>query len=96
MHQARGDREYNWNVKFNKIDYHSIWKHVILPVSGVLMIVYPLLWFKKCIFTVRNSSCGKVMFLHLSVILFTGEGVFAIAIAVVIPIHSTEIQVGNG
>ena len=24
------------------------------------------------IFTVRNSSCGKVMFLHLSVILFTG------------------------
>ena len=24
------------------------------------------------IFTARNSSCGKVMFLHLSVILFTG------------------------
>ena len=23
-------------------------------------------------FTVRNSSCGKVMLLHLSVILFTG------------------------
>ena len=27
--------------------------------------------------TVRNSSCGKVMFLHLSVILFTGGGVWA-------------------
>ena len=26
------------------------------------------------IFTVRNSNCGKVMFLHLSVILFTGGG----------------------
>ena len=28
----------------------------------------------KVLITVRNSSCGKVMFLHLSVILFTGEG----------------------
>ena len=29
------------------------------------------------IFTVHNSSCGKVLFLHLSVILFTGgRGVF--------------------
>ena len=27
------------------------------------------------IFTVRQRSCGKVMFLHLSVILFTGGGV---------------------
>ena len=26
------------------------------------------------VFTVRNSSCGKVMFLHQSVILFTGWG----------------------
>ena len=26
------------------------------------------------LFTVRSSSCGKVMFLHLSVILFTGRG----------------------
>ena len=26
------------------------------------------------IFTVRNSSCGKAMFLHLSVILFTVGG----------------------
>ena len=29
------------------------------------------------IFTVRNSSCGKVMFLHLSVILFTGGSVWS-------------------
>ena len=28
----------------------------------------------KHMFTVRNSSCGNVMFLHVSVILFTGEG----------------------
>ena len=26
------------------------------------------------LFTLRSSSCGKVMFLHLSVILFTGRG----------------------
>ena len=30
----------------------------------------------ECIITIRNSSWGKVMFLHLSVILFTGGGVF--------------------
>ena len=30
----------------------------------------------KGLITVHNSSCGKVMFLHLSVILFTGRGVF--------------------
>ena len=29
---------------------------------------------KNNIFTVQKPSCGKVMFLHLSVILFTGEG----------------------
>ena len=29
----------------------------------------------KLIITVRNSSCGRVMFLHLSVILFTEGGV---------------------
>ena len=36
---------------------------------------YTIKWCHRIngIFTVRNSSCGKVTFLHLSVILFTGE-----------------------
>ena len=35
---------------------------------------FPLnfLLFRTVFITVRNSTCGKVMFLHLSVILFTG------------------------
>ena len=41
-------------------------------MSNVTQLVKPWPWMKK-IFTARKQSCGKVMFLHLSVILFTGE-----------------------
>ena len=33
------------------------------------------IWGNSFIITARKRSCGKVMFLHLSVILFTGGGV---------------------
>ena len=46
-------------------------KDVSLNHSWLIQLSY---WFKTCLFTGRNEVVAKVIFLHLSVILFTGGG----------------------
>ena len=52
-----------FSVKFSKINTHSPMHHFRLPPPKST--IQPFI-------TVRERSCGKIMFLHLSVILFTG------------------------
>ena len=59
----------------NKAPYIT-WKYKLLGFKRILDPLGRLKSPKKLlIFTARKQSCGKVMFLNLSVILFTGGGV---------------------
>ena len=81
---------YSVNSWFNQIIFSIFVPLYIYEVplrSALILLVYrlmsPMRFFLSHmsmirvyipLFTVRKRSCGKVMFLHLSVILFTGEG----------------------
>ena len=60
----------NWNVKIVQVSH----LHWISGEVKIIKVTWKRYTISNLIITARKRSCGKVMFLHLSVILFTGGG----------------------